>query len=469
MSIIKSIFIFLSFAVLTACGGGGGSGGSNPNQPIFFTTAGTSVILPVAKSEQFDVGGGVPPYSVSTNDQAIAVGAISGNKLTLGAVAPGTATVSVFDSSGAAIRVSVRVGASTPLYTTASSSITIGVGSVASRIFTIGGGVAPYTVSGTADAVARVESLNGTQWKVTGITIGTTNVRIRDFAGVEVQVSVTVGAPELRVSPADLKLFPGLSAIVKISGGQPPYRIAGGIPAAVDAQISQSNPDELVITGKLASDLELSVADATGQLQKVTVKVEIGQAAFGISPSTLSVSETDSQLINLTIYGAAPGRVCLFTSDTAFLQPVGNSCKTVIASGTPITVDTGTSGSRCVNGEREVTITAVDASGSIGTAVITILDNDLACGLADFTVSPDAITVRAAVGAAPATSNQALISGGSGSYVVVSSNSAAATAAVAGNVITVTGGTVASAVPVIITVIDQMIPGRSDTISVTVN
>ena len=213
----------------------------------------------------------------------------------------------------------------------------------------------------------------------------------------------------------------------------------------------------------------MSVADATGQLQKVTVKVEIGQATFGISPSTLSVSETDSQLINLTIYGAAPGRVCLFTSDTAFLQPVGNSCKTVIASGTPITVDTGTSGSRCVNGEREVTITAVDASGSIGTAVITILDNDLACGLADFTVSPDAITVRPAAGAVPGTSNQALISGGSGSYVVVSSNSAAATAAVAGNVITVTGGTVASAVPVIITVIDQMIPGRSDTISVTVN
>lgn len=457
----------LSLVGLYACGGGGGSGGSNPNQAAFFTTAGASVTLPVGAAQQYTVGGGVPPYRIGNPDQAIAVGAISGNVLTIGAVAAGTSPISIFDNAGASISVSVRVGSSVALYTTAPPSTTIGVGSTASRIFTIGGGAGPYTVQGSANNVAQVELISPTQFKVTGITIGTTNVIIRDAAGVEVTVAVTVGAPELRVSPTDLKLFPGIQAIVKISGGQPPYRVAGGIPSAVDAQISPTNPDELIITGKLASTLEVSVADATGQIQKVKVVVEIGQPVFGFSPNALSVSENDNQAINLTIFGAAPGQVCLFTSDSKFLIPSGSSCKTVNASGTPVTIETGTLGSRCVSANTPVTITAVDANRAVGTATITILNNGLngaGCGSQAFSLAPTALTLSATT-----TVGQAVIRGGSGTYVVVSSNPAAATAVVANGVVTVTRVAAAVANPVVITVRDSTDPSVALTLNVTVN
>ena len=456
------IFLFCCF--LSGCGGGGGSGGSNPNQQALVTTAGSSVILPISSASQFEVSGGVPPYRVANRDQAIAVGAISGKILTIGAVSAGSTSLLVLDNSGASISINVQIGSSIPLYTTAASSVTIGVGDAASRTFTIGGGGAPYTVQGSANEVARVEMIGATQWKVTGITIGTTTVKIRDAAGTEVQVAVSVGAPELRVSPTDLKLFPGITAVVKISGGQPPYRIAGGIPAAVDARISSTQPDELIIVGKLASEFELSVADATGQLQKVTVKVEIGQATFGFSPSSLSVSENDNQNINLTIFGAAAGEICLFTSDSRYLKPAGTACRVASGAGLPVVVETGTLGSRCVNSDTEVTITAVDSARAVGTATIKILNNGVGCGAESFAISPSALTLNAA-----ATVGQAVVTGGSGTYLVSSANPAAVTAVAAGSVVTVTRVAAAAANPVAVTVRDSRDPSRSLTLNVTVN
>lgn len=464
MQKLFGIFALLLSAMLTACGGGGGSGGSNPNQLEFYSTAPSSLILPPSSSRQYEVRGGVPPYRTGTSDAAIAIGVVSGNVLTLGAVSPGSATVNVMDNSGASIPISLTVGSSIPLYTTAPDSLSIGVGAVAARTFTIGGGVAPYTVEGGDGTVASAQLVGTNQLKVTGIVIGSTAIKIRDAANQTVSLSVKVGAPELRVSPTDLKIFPGIDAVVKISGGQPPYHIAGGIPAAILAEIR--NGDELYITGKLASTLEMSVADATGQLQKVTVTVEIGAATFGLSPQTLTISETDTQRINFTIFGAAAGSVCLFTSDTRVLMPTVSGCTT----SRTVTLDTGTNGSRCVTGDQTVTVTAVDANRSVGMATVTIKDNGgVSCTA--FAIVPATLTVRAAnptaVPPVTATTAQALISGGSGTYDIISSNTAAATATASGNAVTVTGGTVAGTAT--ITVRDRADITRSATIVVTVN
>ena len=101
------LFLLLS---LSGCGGGGGSGGSNPSQQTLVTTAGSAVVLPVSSASQFEVSGGVPPYRVANSDQAIAVGAISGKVLTIGAVSAGSTNLLVLDNSGASIAINVRVG-----------------------------------------------------------------------------------------------------------------------------------------------------------------------------------------------------------------------------------------------------------------------------------------------------------------------------------------------------------------------
>lgn len=446
-------FFWLMVALsLAACGGGGGSPGANPNQPTLVTTAGTSQVIPVGASRDFDISGGVPPYRVGAADAAIAVAVVNGKKLTIGGAAAGTATVSVLDFKGDKVDIAVRVGSSIPLYTTAPTSLTVGVGPAASRTFLIGGGGAPYTVQGSDGNVALVQMVGADRWTVTGVAIGSTTVKIRDAAGTEVSVSVTVGSPELRISPTDLTIPVGVPAMAKISGGQPPYIVAGGIPAAITAEIK--NGDELHITGNLVAELDLSVADATGKTVKVAVKITTDTTQIRLSPNALVISEVDDQPLVFGVFGAV-GPYCVFSSSPALLQVVGNPCTTDNA----FLIDTGTRGSRCVAQDTDVKITILDSARSIGESVVTIRNNGTGCGNTGFAVVPSALALG------EGTTNTAAVVGGSGSYATSSSNSAVATATVAGDLLTVTGTGAGSAT---ITVVDLADPRISTTVAVTV-
>ncbi|HQQ68885.1 MAG TPA: hypothetical protein PLL92_01035 [Alicycliphilus sp.] len=451
MKILKSIFAStVVLGALVACGGGGGSSGGQPGKALL-TTAPSPVTLLPGSSSQYGISGGVPPYRVGNSDTAIAVGAVSGTSLMIGAVNAGNSLVNVIDNAGTTVGVTVNVGSSIPLTSTAPESLAIGVGQASTRTFTVRGGVPPYTVEGSDGNVLTAAKVGANQFSVTGVAIGTGIVTVTDAANTKLGVAVKVGAPELRVSPTEMKIFPSIPAVVKISGGQPPYHVAGGIPDAIKATITG---DEMSIEGQLASELEISVADATGQLQKVKVTVAIGQAQFGITPGALSITEEDDQPVKLQIFGAAAGPVCVFTDKTV-LQPKVPGCTTDRV----ITLETGTAGSRCVDGDTDVTVTAVDKNGSIGTSVVTIRDLGKltgACAKA-FAVTPSVVTVK--VGG----TTQALLTGGSGSYVV-SSLGGAASGTASGKVVTITGVAAGSAT---LTIFDQKDATRS--VSITVN
>lgn len=449
MQNIFRILMLMLVTALAACGGGGEATGVNPNQATLVTTAGTALTLPVGVVRDYQISGGIPPYRVSNSNQAIAIGQINGNTLTIGAVVAGSTNVSVLDYSGASVTIGVQVGSSVPLYTTAPGSLTIGVGANAARIFTIGGGRAPYIIEGSDNNVALVQMLDTTQWKVTGVAIGSTTIKIRDADGQELSVSLTVGSPELRISPTDLVMPVGMEAIAKISGGQPPYRVAGGIPAAITATIQG---DELHIQGSLASKLEISVMDATGKLVKVTVEINTVTTSIRLSPSAVTVSENDNQPIQFSIFGAK-GATCVFTSDPSFLQPTSSGCMTR----STVTLDTGTRGSRCVNGNTPINLTVVDADRSTATATVTIADNG---SCATFAVLPSSVEVRTGE------TKQLELVGGSGSYVVSSDNARVATAAVAGGVVIVTGGTTVG--QAVITIRDQSDTSKVLSLPVTV-
>jgi hypothetical protein len=449
---MQKIFGFLTLllvAVLAACGGGGGSSGGNPSQPTLVTTAGTEVVLPVGAARSYQISGGVPPYRVGNTDQAIAVGQVSGNTLTIGTLAAGATKVSVIDTSGASVSIDVKVGSSIPLYTTAPSSLTIGVGANVARTFWIGGGGAPYTVEGGNSSVALVQMLGDTQWRVTGVAIGSTSIKIRDAAGEEISISLEVGSPELRISPDTLTMPVGLEAVAKISGGQPPYRVAGGIPAAITATIVG---DELRIKGNLASKLDVTVADSAGKTVKVEVEINTATTSIRLSPSAVAISESDSQPIQFGIFGAV-GATCVFTSDPSFLQATVPGC----ASRSSVTLDTGTRGSRCVNGTTVVALTVVDENKSVGNAEVTIVDNG-SCG--NLTVLPATAQVR--VGA----TMQLAIAGGSGQFIVSSDNPAVATATASGLVVVVTAGNRTGSA--VITIRDQSDTSKVVTLPVTV-
>ena len=434
---------------LLACGGGGGSSGGNPNQSTLVTTAGSEVILPVGAARSYQISGGIPPYRVGNTDQAIAIGQITDNTLTIGTVSAGATKINVLDNSGATISIEVKVGSSIPLYTTAPSELTVGVGPDVARTFWVGGGGAPYTVEGGDSNVALVQMLGATQWRVTGVAIGSTTIKIRDAAGEEISIDLEVGSPELRISPDTLAMPVGLDAVAKISGGQPPYRVAGGIPAAITATIVG---DELRIKGNLASKLDVTVADSAGKTVKVEVEINTATTSIRLSPSAVSISESDTQPIQFGIFGAV-GATCVFTSDPSFLLPRVPGC----ATRNTVTLDTGTRGSRCVNGTTVVALTVVDENKSVGTAEITIVDNG-SCG--NLTLLPATAQVR--VGA----TMQLAIAGGSGQYIVSSDNPAVATATASGVVMVVTAGSRTGSA--IITLRDQSDTSKVVTLPVTV-
>lgn len=446
---IFQILILMLVAALVACGGGGGSSGANPTQPTLFTTAGTEVILPVGAARSYQINGGAPPYRVGNANQAIAIGQVSGNTLTIGALAAGAAKVEVLDHSGASVSIDVKVGSSIPLYTTAPGSLTIGVGASVARTFWVGGGGAPYTVEGGDSNVAVVQMLSDTQWRVTGVAKGSTAVRIRDASGEEILINLEVGSPELRISPEELTIPVGLEAIAKLSGGQPPYRVAGGIPAAITATIVG---DELHIKGSLASSLDISVMDTAGQVVKVKVEINTATTTIRLSPGAVSISENDTQAIQFSIFGAS-GATCVFTSDPSFLKPTTPGC----LSRSSVTLETGTRGSRCVNGNTIVALTVVDENKSVGTAEVTIVDNG-SCG--NLTVLPATAQVRTGA------TMQLALAGGSGSYVVSSDNPSVATATAAGSVVVVTAGKLPG--DAVITIRDQSDTSKVVTLPVNV-
>ena len=407
MQKIFRFFLLMLTTALVACGGGGGSGGE-PSGPLPFSVdlpAGENPIRIKANTTRlFKITGGrvsggaggaeKRSYLVNVAESGVVAVALSegaGDLLQVTWVnGPKQTKITVRDADDKQISFVVQTDAPEPvnLYTTAPPALTIGVGAAVARTFTIGGGNAPYTVISSDSNVATVSMLGANQWTVTGIAMGSATVRILDATGAdraEVVVALTVGAPELRMTPDKLTMPIGLTAIAKISGGQPPYVLAGGIPAAITAEIKG---DELHITGSLASKLDVTVADSAGQTVKIEVEINTATTSIRLSPSVVFVSETDNQPLQFNIFGAV-GDVCVFSSNPSLLKPTKSTC----SSDKKITIDTGPQGNRCVDGDTEVTIRVVDSASSVGEALITVRDNGADCGLGAFRVSPSSLNI----------------------------------------------------------------------------
>lgn len=482
MQKIFKILMFLLMVGLTACGGGGGSTGEpsgtlplSVDIPAGYGTASNPVPIKANQGRLFKITGGrikggadgTEKRSYLVNVEETGVVGLSWSKVgdeeaqDLFVVSwvdgPKQTRIIVRDADDKQISFYVKTDPPSPveLYTTAPDALTVGVGAAAARTFDIGGGNAPYVVTGADSNVALVEMVGTKQWKVTGVAIGKTTVTIRDAAGRAKGIVLTVGAPELRISPEKLTMPVGIEGTAKISGGQPPYRIAGGIPAAITVKVLG---DEVSIMGSLASKLDVTIADATGQTVKVEVEINTATTGLRLSPGALTISENDAQPIDFTIFGAT-GKVCIYTSDPTYLTPETAGC----TDNRTVRLVTGTRRNRCVLSNLDVTVTVVDSTRAIGTAVVTIADNGTGCsggaGGAGFAVTPSAVTVVAGG------QTQAIISGGAGSYIATSSDPTRATAAVAGNVVTIDG---VAAGPATITIFDMNDPNLQATIAVTV-
>jgi hypothetical protein len=397
MRIFYYLLSLLVAVVLAACGGGGGSPGlSSGSTSTFALVAPSAVTLQVGLLQPYAIKGGVKPYSVFSNDPAVAVGWIGGDDvLYVGTVVPGKATITTQDAKGSKADIVVTSGSSTAFYTTAPTTMTITPGAAYAQTFTMGGGVKPYKVSSSFPSVIDVKLVGDNQFTVTGLQISSASatITLQDSSSPvsTLTSTVTAGTVPLAVNPTAVTAFIGDKIRAIVTGGTRPYRVQTSIDeVGLDAKIVDGNVVE-VVGGQVSTSAGVTIIDANNQSVNLSLTLTAGQDVLRVQPNAMTLPESPTTPdITLMVYGAsATGGLQVFTSNTSVLNPGtpvknsdgtgyavklsgGNTCSATVAAavGTP-----GTAGYvPATGGDRVITITAMDAKGKTGTSTITIKD-----------------------------------------------------------------------------------------------
>lgn len=345
----------------------------------FFTTAPGQLNLALNTTLSYTIGGGVAPYTATSSNISIVRAQVTGNTLSLTGMAVGTALVTLRDSAGSTITISVTVDTGRPLFTTAPSSLTIGFGAANARSFTVGGGVGPYTVSSANTNIATATlSANGTL-TITGINTGSTTVQVRDVSGATVSINVAVRAEALGLNPAQFNALVGDVLYSVITGGKGPYTTVSGFPDALDAEVGNVDsaggftPDPngnilRVRVKQVVANGSVVLRDANGNTANLSVTSSVGTVQISLSPSPLTVPESIGS-ITLTLYGAT-GATTLFSSDPAIATVPGSVTGSSAGVPIPVTIICNPDGI-----SPTVTITAIDETGALARATLNLVES----------------------------------------------------------------------------------------------
>lgn len=239
----KNLLVGLcSLLLLAGCGGGGESSGLDPNLPFLYTTAPSTVTVQAGSSKRFEIRGGIPPYFIRNDDDAVAVGGVNDDILTIGGVATGSTAIEVVDRQNSSVVVNVSVtgsvaggGGSSGVdidLTISPSSATGAVGD--SLTFLLTGGMPPYLLTVNNPSVLTVSNntvtSSGGAFSTSLRNVGTGIVTVLDAGGALKTLSVTAtnGTAGLRLAPGELVLAERLNSLAiqfNVYGGVAPYRI----------------------------------------------------------------------------------------------------------------------------------------------------------------------------------------------------------------------------------------------------
>lgn len=223
------LLISLCGSLLAACGGSAGTVGIATGT-AFYSTAPSSITIPVG-TVNYTVGGGTGPYKSSSSNTNVAIANLKDNKLSITGLAAGTAQINILDATGASIVITTTVGAgtsTTALYTSAPGPIMLAVGKSSS--FSIGGGKPSYLASSSNAAVATA-SINGDSLNISGLSAGSAQIAVFDSSGTSVSIGVTVGSGGAAqalfiMSPNAITTAINETSSFTIGGGSAPYTVA---------------------------------------------------------------------------------------------------------------------------------------------------------------------------------------------------------------------------------------------------
>jgi len=295
MRFLSYLVTLLAVVLLASCGGGGGSPGetSGSGSQALFTTAPSALTLTLGNGQDFTVGGGAGPYTAVSSDTSTAVGGISGTTLTLGAIQPGLAAITVRDSRGATTNIAVTVKPLRALATSMPNPLIIPVGNGGAQAYTVTGGVAPYVVtSNNPNVLSAVLNSAGNGVVLTGLAAGNASVRITDNAGASVSSDVTV-APTSTIAlfttaPSSVTIATKSNTTYSIGGGTAPYTVTSSNASA--ATVSQTD-SSFTIHGVAPGVSEVVIRDSVGATVSVGVTVSNTQLSLNPNKSTSFIGD----------------------------------------------------------------------------------------------------------------------------------------------------------------------------------
>jgi hypothetical protein len=329
------------------------------SQTPLYTSAPGNVVMSAGTPRTFLIGGGspvfnggVPAYSVSSSDNSVLTVSSTGTSLTVNAVASGTATVNIRDGIGGSTSFLVSVGGSTALFTTAPSAVSLLPGAGNAQTYEIRGGAAPYVVTSGNTSVVTVTqpSLLGT-FSVSGIATGATSVVVTDRLGATVNVGVTVtSASSLPMTVSPLAASGNVGDVLRfeIRGGTPVYTATvNSARIATAAPFGSANA--FTVDLNAAGSTNISVIDANGQIQNVSVTAAVGSSAplFTSAPPVVTLAVGSPRIYEV---GGGAGSYRYQSSNTAVATVASTTSTTYtvtpVAPGVASIVVSDTAGSR---------------------------------------------------------------------------------------------------------------------------
>lgn len=286
MKMRSGVLLVGASVALAACGGGGSgsngdscvsgisglcaslgaSSGSPTTTASLYTTAPSQVAMTPGSGAAYTIGGGSGIYTAASSDTSVATVSVSGNSLKVVGVAPGTAHIAITDTAGGKVTIAVATS-SQVLFSTAPAQVSITPGT--SAVYTIGGGVGPYTATSSNTSVATA-SLSGNSLTVVGIAPGTADVAITDAAGgkVSIAVATTNSQALFTTAPAQVSITPGTSAGYTIGGGSGPYSATSSNTSVAKVHV---NGTALAIDSITSGKATVAVTDSTGKSVAIDV------------------------------------------------------------------------------------------------------------------------------------------------------------------------------------------------------
>jgi len=386
----------------------------------FAVNAPEKISLSPGLTSQYKINGGVAPYTVVASAPGVLSASAGKDSVSVTAGKAGSATLTVYDATGASLSFQVTVEESNivagKFVVNAPEKITLTPG--LSAQYKITGGVAPYDVAVSAPNVIAA-STGKDAVSVTAANPGTATLLVYDATGTATSFEVTVtGSDAIRVplyttAPDTIGMAAFEVGKYSVNGGTAPYVVTSSDVGFIKGAISGN--DLTITSSGPAGRGVINIRDAAGVLLAVTVNV------YGETPTGLYTTAPTGLTIGaggLSTY-SIKGGVAPYVASSSNTEVASAS----VANGNALQIRGVTAGVADIL-VFDATGKSVKVSATVGggTGIVPL-----------YTTAPESITVL--VGATPSYK----LAGGAAPYTVTSSNVDVATVTQTATSFTVTG------------------------------